>query len=71
MTTLCWKFSLMAVSQRQLQRYIYLRNSDTYFTFLTVTSCYRGTNFYRFLLGKGFREKCKHTELALNFIQKQ
>ena len=28
-------------------------------------------NFYSFLLGKGFREKCKHTELDLNFIQKQ
>ena len=42
----------------------------TYFTFLTVTSC-RETNFYGFLLGKGLREKCKHTELALNFIQKQ
>ena len=42
----------------------------TYFTFLTVTSCQRGTNFYGFLLGKGFREKCKHTELALKFIQK-
>ena len=23
------------------------------------------------MLGKGFRERCKHTELALNFIQKQ
>ena len=22
-------------------------------------------------LSEGFREKCKHTELALNFIQKQ
>ena len=29
------------------------------------------TNFYGFLLGKGFREKCKRIELALNFIQKQ
>ena len=28
-------------------------------------------SFYEFLFGKGFREKCKHTELALNFIQKQ
>ena len=40
--------------------------SYTYFTFLTVTSCQRGTNFYGLLFGKGFREKCKHTELALN-----
>ena len=45
--------------------------SYTYFTFLTVTSCKRGTNFYGFLLGRGFLEKCNHTELALNFIQKQ
>ena len=28
-------------------------------------------NFYGFLLGKGFHEKCKYAELALNFIQKQ
>ena len=25
--------------------------------------------FYGFLLGKVFREKCEHIELALNFIQ--
>ena len=62
----------MATSQRQLQRYIYLEIlSYTYFTFLTVMSCYSGTNFYGFLLGKGFRENHKHTDLALNFIQKQ
>ena len=24
-----------------------------------------------FFLGRGFREKCKHTEIALNIIQKQ
>ena len=24
-----------------------------------------------FLLSKGFREKCKHTEIVLNIIQKQ
>ena len=46
----------MAASQRQLQRYSYLKEER---------------NFYGFLLGKGFREKCKCTELALNFIQKQ
>ena len=67
---LFWKYCWMAASQGQLQRYIYLL-SYTYFTFLTVTSWKRGTNFYGFLLGKGFREKCKHTELALIFIQKQ
>ena len=45
--------------------------SYTYFTFLTVTSCQRGMDIDGFLSGKGFREKCKHTELALNFIQEQ
>ena len=39
--------------------------------FFTVTSCLRGMNFYQFLSGKDFPEKCKHSELALNFIQKQ
>ena len=42
----------------------------TCFTFLTLTSCYRGMNFYIFL-SESFGETCKHTELALNFIQKQ
>ena len=46
--------------------------SYTYFTFLTVTPYVKEERiFYGFLLGKGFREKCKHTELALNFVQKQ
>ena len=27
--------------------------------------------FMIFFLSKGFGEKCKHTELALNFVQKQ
>ena len=27
--------------------------------------------FMDFFLSKGFGEKCKHTELALNFVQKQ
>ena len=69
----------MAASQRQLHIYIYIYIyiymleilNFTYFTFPTVMSCYRGTNFYGFLLGKGIRKKSKHTELALNFIQKQ
>ena len=28
-------------------------------------------NFLWIFLGKGFREKCKHIEIALNIIQKQ
>ena len=43
----------------------------TCFTFLTLTSCQRGTNFYEYFLSEGFSEKCKHTESALNFTQKQ
>ena len=27
--------------------------------------------FMIFFLSKGFGEKCKHTELSLNFVQKQ
>ena len=44
--------------------------SYIYFTFLTVTSCERGTDFYRFLLGKGFHEKCKHTHTKSNLVLK-
>ena len=35
-TNLFW---CMAASQRQLQTYIHFRNSYTYFTFVTLTSC--------------------------------
>ena len=59
----------MAASQRQLQRYIYLRNSTL--QILTVTSCERENELLWIILGKGFCEKCKHTEIALNVIQKQ
>ena len=38
-TNLFWKHSCMAASQKQLQTYIRFRNSYTYFTFLTLTSC--------------------------------
>ena len=59
----------MAASQRQLQRSTHFRNSYIYFTFLTLTSGERGTK--TFFFSKGFEAKCKHIELALNFIQKQ
>ena len=58
------------LSQRQQQIYIYLRNSKLHI-FLAMTVVLKGTNFYVSLLGEGFCEKWKHTELALNFIQKQ
>ena len=34
-----WKHSCMTASRKQLQTYIRFRNSYTYFTFLTLTSC--------------------------------
>ena len=70
--TLFWKYSWTAAFQRQLQSISILKIlNHTCFTFLTFTSCYRETNFYGFFWSKGFDEKCKQTELALNFIQKQ
>ena len=51
----------MAASQKQLQIYIYFRNSYTYFTF----------QFFMFLLSKDFGKKRKHAELALNYVCKQ
>ena len=74
-STLFWKFSIMAASQRQLQRDIFILEilSYKYLTFrtVTVTSWWRGRNFYEFFLSKGVREKGNHTEIALNIIQKQ
>ena len=55
----------MAASQRQLQRYIF-------FSFLTRRRHAREERvFMNIFLSEGFGEKSKHTELALNFIQKQ
>ena len=61
----------MAASQGQLQRYIYLRNSKLHIFYISYCDVMLKRDFYGFLLGKGFREKCKHTEVVLNFIQKQ
>ena len=43
----------------------------TCFTFLTLTSCQREQIFMNISLSEGFSDKFKHTELALNFNQKQ
>ena len=48
-----------------------IRNPYTYFTFITLTSCQKERIFMDVFLSKGFGEKCKHTEIALNFVQKQ
>ena len=45
----------MAASQRQLQRYIYLRKSYTYFTFLTCDVILESNEFFGFFLGKGLQ----------------
>ena len=61
-----WVFSKTAAKIQSFQE-----NGYTYFTFLTVMPCQRGTNLYGSFSSKCFGKKCKHIELALNFIQKQ
>ena len=57
----------MAAFKRQLQR-----NSKLDIFYISYCDIKLKRNkFYGFLLGKGFRKKCNHTGLALNFIQKQ
>ena len=72
-TTLFSKYSSMAASQRQLQRYIYSRNSRLHMFYISYSDVMLKRNEFLciFFLSEGFGEKCKHTELALNFIQKQ
>ena len=43
----------------------------TRFTFLTRRHVKEERIFMNIFLSEGFGEKCKHTELALHFIQKQ
>ena len=62
----------MAASQRQLQRYIYLRNSTLQIFYISYCDVMLKRNELLWIfLGKDFCEKCKHTEIALNVIQKQ
>ena len=63
----------MAASHRQLKRNIFILEVLKLHIFY-VSYCdvmLKRNNFYGFLLGKAFRKKFKHTELALNFFQKQ
>ena len=78
--TLFWKlyfrtlFTWMAGSERQMQRYIYLTNSSLVkhiLHFLLWRHVKEERIFMNFLLGRVLREKCNHTEIALNIIQKQ
>ena len=64
-TTLFSKYSSMAAFQRQLQRYICFRN------FLLWRHIKEERIFMNIFLTEGLPKKYKHTELALNFIQKQ
>ena len=53
-------------------KYICLRNSRLHMFYISYFDVMlERTNFYGFFLGNGFDEKCKLTELALNFIPKQ
>ena len=70
-TTLFSKYFSMAAFQRQLQRYIYFRNSRLHaLHFLLWRHVKEERIFMNIFLSEGFGEKCKHTELALNFIQR-
>ena len=62
----------MAASQRQLQGHIYFRNSRLHIFshFLLWRHVKEERIFMDFFLSEGFGEKCKHTALALSFIQK-
>ena len=56
--TLFWKYYWTTAFQRQLQSIFILKSLDyKYFTFLTLTSCWRGTNFYGFFLSKPSQKK--------------
>ena len=53
---------------KQLQTYIRFRNSYTYFL---LWSHVKEERIFMIFLSKSFGKKCKNTELALNFVQKQ
>ena len=67
-TTLFLKYPSMAAFQRQLQRN---RNSRLHMFYISYSDVRLKRNEFLYFLSEGFGEKCKHTELALNFIQKQ
>ena len=58
----------MTASERQLQRCILMVTHILHFSL----SCHvKEERVFIDFFSKGFGEKCKHTKLALNFIQKQ
>ena len=53
-------------------KYIYVQNARLHIFYIShFDVMLKRPNFYGFFLSSGFDEKCKLTELALNFIQKQ
>ena len=53
-------------------KYIYLRNSRSHIFYISYFDVMLKQNrFLWIFLSNGFNKKCKLTELALNFIQKQ
>ena len=69
-TNLFWKHSCKVASQRQLQTYIHFRHSSKYYISYFDVMLKRN-EFLWFFWSKDIGLKCKHTELALNFVQKQ
>ena len=63
------KYSSMAAAQRQLERYICFRNSRLPMFYISYYDVMleRSKFLWIFFLSEGFGEKCKHTELALNY----
>ena len=63
----------MAAFQRQLPKYIYFKNSKLHILYISYFDVMLKKNefLWIFFLSKGFDQKCKQTELALNLIQKQ
>ena len=64
------KHSCMAASPRQLQNVFVLEILTRILHFLLCVILKRN-EFLGFFLGKGLGEKCKPTELPLNFVRKQ
>ena len=54
------------------KKYIYFKNSRLHIVYISFFDVMLKRNeFLWIFLSKGFDERCKQTELALNFIQKQ
>ena len=52
-------------------KYIYFKNSRLHIFYISYFDVMLRRNEFLWIFFKGFDEKCKQTELALNFIQKQ